>query len=71
MLRRLVLAAALGLALVGVAHAEDKPVRALFVLVGAGGHNVEVNTPPLLETIKQVGGIEMGVTGGPLRGELK
>jgi type 1 glutamine amidotransferase len=39
--------------------AQDKPVRALFVLVGAGGHDVEKNTPPLFQTIEKVGGIQV------------
>lgn len=45
--------------------AQDKPVRALFVLVGSGGHDVEKNCPPLLERIKQVGGIEVTLLAPP------
>jgi type 1 glutamine amidotransferase len=47
------------------ARADDKPVRALFVLVGAGGHNVEVNTPPLFQTIDKVGGIKATLLAPP------
>jgi type 1 glutamine amidotransferase len=42
----------------GEAQNKDKPVRALFVLAGSGGHNIEVNTPPLFKTIERVGGIQ-------------
>jgi hypothetical protein len=45
--------------------ADDKPVRALFVLVGAGGHNVEFNTPPLFQTIEKVGGIQATLLAPP------
>jgi type 1 glutamine amidotransferase len=37
----------------------------LFVLVGEGGHNVEVNTPPLLKTIEKIGGIEVKLLAPP------
>ena len=47
------------------AAADDKPVRALFVLVGAGGHDVEKNTPPLLKTIEAVGGIQVTLLAPP------
>jgi type 1 glutamine amidotransferase len=63
--RRFVLALCAVFLAVSPAVAQDKPVRALFVLVGAGGHNVEVNTPPLLDVIKQVGGIEVTLLAPP------
>src|SRR5262245_50758893 len=46
-------------------RAGDKPVRALFVLAGSGGHNIEVNTPPLLKTIEKVGGIQVTLLAPP------
>ncbi len=60
----LVLLAALW-ALSGALAGDARPVRALFVLVGAGGHNVEVNTPPLLGTIDKVGGIKVTLLAPP------
>jgi type 1 glutamine amidotransferase len=50
---------------VTAAQADDKPVRVLFVLCGAGGHNVEVNTPPLLKTIDKLGGIQVTLLAPP------
>lgn len=47
------------------ARAEEKPLRVLFVLVGAGGHNVEINTPPLLKTMDQVGGFQVTLLAPP------
>ncbi len=47
------------------ARADEKPVRVLFVLAGAGGHNVEVNTPPLLEAMDQVGGFKVTLLAPP------
>jgi type 1 glutamine amidotransferase len=64
----LVVAVALTLAAVARApagRAEERPVRALFVLVGAGGHNVEVNTPPLLKVIERLGGIQVTLLAPP------
>jgi type 1 glutamine amidotransferase len=46
-------------------QAGDKPVRALFVLAGSGGHNIEVNTPPLFKTIDRVGGIQATLLAPP------
>jgi type 1 glutamine amidotransferase len=46
-------------------RAEDKPVRALFVLCGSGGHNIEVNAPPLLKTIDTLGGIKVTLLSPP------
>jgi type 1 glutamine amidotransferase len=66
LLRSVALAlAAAACALPGARAGEEKPVRALFVLVGAGGHNVEVNTPPLLRTIDKVGGIKVSLLAPP------
>lgn len=63
---RIGLAVALSAVMGGpAAAADDKPVRALFVLVGSGGHNVEVNTPPLLQTIEKVGGIKVTLLAPP------
>lgn len=61
----LALAALLLVGLASAGAADDKPVRALFVLVGDGGHNVEVNVPPLLKTIDKVGGIEVKLLAPP------
>jgi len=47
------------------AGADDKPVRVLFVLNGSGGHNIEVNTPPLFKTIDAVGGIKATLLAPP------
>ncbi len=68
-MRRFVMAI-LTAVLVGVcglpaAQAGDKPVRALFVLAGSGGHNIEVNTPPLFKMIEQVGGIKVTLLAPP------
>src|SRR6266850_988277 len=64
--RRFILAAcAAAIGFPSSVHADEKPVRALFVLVGAGGHNVEVNTPPLLKTIEKVGGITVTLLAPP------
>jgi type 1 glutamine amidotransferase len=61
----MMLAAAVAVLVFGPAPADEKPVRALFVLVGAGGHNVEVNTPPLIARIKELGGIEATLLAPP------
>src|SRR5437879_4555891 len=54
-----------GVCLLQEAQAGDKPVRALFVLAGGGGHNIEINTPPLFKTIEKVGGIQVTLLAPP------
>lgn len=48
-----------------VVVAQEKPVRALFVLVGAGGHDVEKNTPPLLKALEKVDGLKVALLAPP------